>query len=81
MAFTVSSVSNASQSTVSESQPTKYKAPLCAAIQGFSLHAGVYCAPWERDKLEKVARYIARPAVTGEQRRFSSTGDIIYKLK
>ncbi|MEK7874826.1 MAG: transposase, partial [Pseudomonadota bacterium] len=57
------------------------KAPLCAAIEGFSLHAGVYCSPSERKKLEKVARYIARPAVAEDRLRFDSRGDIMYKLK
>jgi hypothetical protein len=38
------------------------KGPLCAVSAGFSLHAAVYCAPWERDKLEKLCRYITRPA-------------------
>ncbi|MEK6705051.1 MAG: transposase [Bdellovibrionota bacterium] len=47
-------------------------APLCATIEGFSLHAGVYCAPNERKKLEKVARYIARPAVVEDRLRFDT---------
>jgi hypothetical protein len=57
------------------------KAPLCAAIQGFSLHAGVYCSPWEREKLEKLARYVARPAVAEERLRVFASGEIGYKLK
>ena len=56
-------------------------APLCASIQGFSLHAGVYCAPWEREKLEHLCRYVARPAIAEDRLRVDPTGEIIYKLK
>jgi hypothetical protein len=48
---------------------------------GFSLHAEVYCAPWERDKLEKLCRYIARPAVSEERLKQLPSGDIVLKLK
>ena len=57
------------------------KAPLCAAIHGFSLHAGVLAASYEREKLEKVARYIARPAIREDRLSNTPTGDILYKLK
>jgi len=35
---------------------------LVATHSGFSLHAGVAMAGTERDKIEKLCRYIARPA-------------------
>jgi hypothetical protein len=54
---------------------------LCAQITGFSLHAAVYCAPWERSKLEKLVRYVARPAVAEKRLTLQSNGDVIYKLK
>jgi len=54
---------------------------LCAQITGFSLHAAVYCAPWERAKLEKLVRYVARPAVAEKRLTLQSNGDVIYKLK
>jgi len=57
------------------------KGPLCAVTQGFSLHAEVYCAPWERDKLEKLCRYIARPAVAEERLSLRPSGDVVLKLK
>jgi hypothetical protein len=57
------------------------KTPLCAAIQNFSLHAGVFCAHNERKKLEKVARYIARPAVSEDRCHVSASGEITYTLK
>ena len=57
------------------------KGPLCALTRGFSLHAEVYCAPWEREKLEKLCRYIARPAVAEERLSLRPSGDIVLKLK
>jgi hypothetical protein len=42
---------------------TELSGPLCANISGFSLHAAVDSAPWARIKLEKLCRYVTRPAV------------------
>ncbi len=39
------------------------KGPLCASGDGFSLHAGAWVAARDREKLEKLCRYAARPAV------------------
>jgi hypothetical protein len=55
--------------------------PLCATIAGFSLHAEIYCAPYDRAKLEKLCRYIARPAVSEERLKLTPSGDVILKLK
>jgi hypothetical protein len=57
------------------------KGPLCAVAAGFSLHAAVYCAPWERDKLEKLCRYITRPAVSEDRLSLRPSGDIVLRLK
>jgi hypothetical protein len=57
------------------------KGPLCAVTQGFSLHAEVYCAPWEREKLEKLCRYIARPAIAEDRLQLRPSGDVVLKLK
>ena len=35
-----------------------------AKVSGFSLHAGVAAQAWERQKLERLCRYISRPAVS-----------------
>jgi hypothetical protein len=53
--------------------------PLCANIAGFSLHAGVYCAPHERQKLEQLCRYITRPAVAEERLRLLPNQDVPTK--
>jgi hypothetical protein len=55
--------------------------PLCAQVAGFSLHAAVYCKPWERQKLEMLCRYITRPAVAEERLEMKPSGDIVLKLK
>jgi hypothetical protein len=57
------------------------KGPLCATTAAFSLHAAVYCAAWERSKLEKLCRYIARPAVAEERLELKPSGDVVLKLK
>ncbi len=54
---------------------------LCAQVSGFSLHAAVYCKPWERGKLEMLCRYITRPAVAEERLELQPSGDIILQLK
>lgn len=54
---------------------------LVAKNSGFSLHAGVATKAHERDRLEKVCRYIARPAVAEERLSTSDQGDVIYRFK
>jgi transposase-like zinc-binding protein/putative transposase len=39
----------------------------CAAVEGFSLHANVRVAANDRDRLEHLARYLARPPVATER--------------
>ena len=38
-------------------------AGLCADAHGFSLHAGVRCGTHQRQALERLCRYITRPAI------------------
>jgi len=52
-----------------------------AKANGFSLHAGVSCEGHERDKRERLCRYIARPAVAIPRLSLSSSGKVIYTLK
>jgi Putative transposase len=40
---------------------------LCAAAHGFSLHAGVRCGTHQRKELERLCRYITRPAIANER--------------
>src|SRR5690606_20656343 len=48
---------------------------------GFSLHAGVAAQAHERDKLEKLCRYIARPAISEKRLSISPQGRVRYALK
>ena len=52
-----------------------------AKANGFSLHAGVSCEGHQRDKRERLFRYIARPAVAVPRLSLSSTGKVVYTLK
>jgi len=53
----------------------------CATLGGFSLHANTACGPQEREKLEKLCRYVARPAVAMERLFQRPDGLLVYKLK
>lgn len=48
---------------------------------GFTLHAGVAVDCGHRKKLEKICRYIARPAISEERLSVNARGQVIYKLK
>ena len=48
---------------------------------GFSLHAGVVIADHDREALERLARYGARPAFAHDRLTWTSDGRISYKLK
>lgn len=50
-------------------------------VAGFSLHAGVAAQAWERQKLERLARYISRPAVSEKRLSLTPSGNIRYQLK
>ena len=52
-----------------------------ARANGFSLHAGVVAARDERAKLERLCRYITRPAVSTERLSLTAQGLIHYRLK
>ena len=50
-------------------------------VAGFSLHAGVAAKAHERDKLERLCRYIARPAVSEKRLSLTAQGKVRYELK
>ena len=52
-----------------------------AKLAGFSLHAGLAAKAHQRDKLERLCRYISRPAVSEKRLSLTSTGKIRYELK
>lgn len=53
----------------------------CASFRGFSLHANVSCRAKEREKLEHMVRYIARPPVAMDRLAKRNDGLITYRLK
>jgi Putative transposase len=55
--------------------------PLCANEQGFSLHAAVHCHANERLKLERLCRYITRPALANDRVKINGQGQLELKLK
>lgn len=50
-------------------------------VAGFSLHAGVAARADERKKLERLCRYISRPAVSEQRLSLAPNGNIRYQLK
>ena len=50
-------------------------------MAGFSLHAGVATKAHERDKLERLCRYIARSAVATKRLSMTRNGAVRYELK
>jgi len=50
-------------------------------VGGFSLHAGVAAEAHESQKLERLCRYIARPAISEKRLSISPQGRVRYQLK
>ncbi len=54
---------------------------LCAEAHGFSLHVGVRCGEHQRKALERLCRYITRPAIAIERLKRDGAGDVVLQLK
>ena len=50
---------------------------MCAEVQGFSLHTAVRCAADARQRLERLCRYITRPALANERVQCNSAGQVV----
>ena len=50
-------------------------------VGGFSLHAGVAARADERETLERLCRYISRPAIAEERLSLTPSGKVRYQLK
>jgi len=50
-------------------------------VAGFSLHAGVAARADQRQKLERLCRYISRPAISEERLSLTQNGNVRYQLK
>ena len=53
----------------------------CVNAQGFSLHAATQCGPQPRQKLERLCRYITRPALSHKRLRRTPAGEVVLQLK
>jgi hypothetical protein len=54
---------------------------LCADAHGFSLHAAVRCGADQRKELERLCRYITRPALANERLSRNAKGQVVLRLK
>jgi hypothetical protein len=64
--------------------PAEPDAPLrpeVAESSGFSLHAGIAAKASQRDKVERLARYVSRPPVATERLSLTQGGNVRYALK
>jgi ribosomal protein S27E len=52
-----------------------------ANTSGFSLHAGVFANAAEPEKLERLCRYISRPAISEQRLSMTDHGKVRYELK
>lgn len=59
----------------------KATAGLCADAHGFSLHAGARCGEHQRKELERLCRYITRPAIANERLSRNDKGQVLLQLK
>jgi hypothetical protein len=55
--------------------------PGCVNAHGFSLHAAVRCAAHQRKELERLCRYITRPAIANERLKRNQAGQVVLQLK
>jgi len=57
------------------------QSPRCATVSGFSVHANVSIDGRDRLRLERLARYVSRPAVSTERLSELPDGRLLYRLK
>ena len=53
----------------------------CAEMEGFTLHAGVKIDGRKRKRLERLLRYMARPAVAASRLKLLLDGRVLYRLR
>ena len=59
----------------------KTRRRLCADHRGFSLHADTRVGAGKRDRLERLAQYILRPAISEKRLSVTPTGKVRYAFK
>jgi len=58
-----------------------FQSPRSAMVSGFSVHGKVCIEARDRDRLERLIRYAARPAVSTERLSELGDGRLLYRLK
>ncbi|NOT30112.1 MAG: IS91 family transposase [Planctomycetes bacterium] len=64
-----------------DARPLFLPGELCCHIDGFSLHAKVEIAAHDRDGLERLCRYLARPPLATERLSIAKDGRVVYALR
>jgi hypothetical protein len=64
-----------------EARPLFLPGELCCDIAGFSLHAKVAIEAHDRNGLERLCRYLARPPIAAERLSLAPDGRVIYALR
>jgi len=59
----------------------EFKGPLCCSLDYFSIHARTHVEPHRRDLLEKLLRYILRPALAQDRLSLTDDGNVLYEMK
>ena len=55
--------------------------PLLAKVAGFSLHAATVCEAYQRNRLERLCRYITRPPIATQRLTVDGQGRVVYRYK
>lgn len=53
----------------------------CAVCDGYNLHAGVFVGAWDREGLERLARYVSRPALSKSRLERRPDGLVVLHMK
>jgi len=62
-------------------RPLLLPGELCCHLEGFLLHAKVAIEGHDRAGLERLCRYIARPAIASERLSIDADGRVVYRLR
>ncbi len=67
--------------TLPACDPDERLADAVGNVSGFSLHTGIATKVHQRDKLERLCRYIIRPAISEKRLSITSNEKVCYELK
>lgn len=62
-------------------EPARARRPLCAFLDGFSLHAATVVAADDRAALERLARYLLRPAISVDRVAVRPDSRVEYRFR